>query len=603
MMRRTFAAIAAVMLAGAYMTAQSPARDTGASRAEGSAIVSGIVVSDARAGQPVRRAIVTIRGSGLAPSRSAITDDEGRFAFTELPKGRFTLTAARSGYLTSEYGARRPGRPGVPIALEDGQTSAGLVLTLPRGGVITGTITSGDGQPVPDIQVTVFGAEAASVFEGGGGRGGGGTTRAAGSGLSDDRGVYRVHGLRPGTYIIVATPRVTGVGEMASMPEAEIDAALQDLQRRGAGSASAPGSTALPARVARSLVQPRTFAFAPVYFPGTAVVSEAATVVLDLGEERTGADIQLSAVPTATISGTVVGTDGQPAGGAQLSLTVGGPPLPVSLGLAGGSLGTSSAKDGTFTYNTMPPGVLRLVARKDKLWGVAEVTMSGEDIAGITIALQPTLTLSGQIVFDSSSARVPTILSSVRLTLTPASRATTATAASRPVQPGGGFEIPGIVPGTYRLDCVLPSGMASVWTLRSAVVKGRDVLDEPLEMRPGGDVSGAVLTVTDRHNGLSGVVRGTGAQVRYSVIVFPSDRALWHLPSRRVRLSAVGNDGGYFVGDLPAGEYLVAALPDAGDEDQLDAARLESLARDAVTLKMSEGAMKTQDLRAGAREQ
>ena len=217
MMRRTFAAIAAVMLAGAYMTAQSPARDTGASRAEGSAIVSGIVVSDARAGQPVRRAIVTIRGSGLAPSRSAITDDEGRFAFTELPKGRFTLTAARSGYLTSEYGARRPGRPGVPIALEDGQTSAGLVLTLPRGGVITGTITSGDGQPVPDIQVTVFGAEAASVFEGGGGRGGGGTTRAAGSGLSDDRGVYRVHGLRPGTYIIVATPRVTGVGEMASL--------------------------------------------------------------------------------------------------------------------------------------------------------------------------------------------------------------------------------------------------------------------------------------------------------------------------------------------------------------------------------------------------
>ena len=70
-----------------------------------------------------------------------------------------------------------------------------------------------------------------------------------------------------------------------------------------------------------------------------------------------------------------------------------------------------------------------------------------------------------------------------------------------------------------------------------------------------------------------------------------------------MRLSAVGNDGGYFVGDLPAGEYLVAALPDAGDEDQLDAARLESLARDAVTLKMSEGAMKTQDLRAGAREQ
>ena len=85
------------------------------------ATISGVVVSDGDKPQPVRRAVVTLTGDGLRPNRGAITDDQGRFTIGNLPAGRFTLMAARGGYVTSSYGAKRPGRPGTAVAVTEGQ--------------------------------------------------------------------------------------------------------------------------------------------------------------------------------------------------------------------------------------------------------------------------------------------------------------------------------------------------------------------------------------------------------------------------------------------------------------------------------------------------
>ena len=87
--------LALLICASATVYAQAPVRDAGpasaAPRAAGGAGISGVVKD--QADQPIRRALVTIAGDGL--TRSLVTDDEGRFAFTNLPAGRFTIQAAK----------------------------------------------------------------------------------------------------------------------------------------------------------------------------------------------------------------------------------------------------------------------------------------------------------------------------------------------------------------------------------------------------------------------------------------------------------------------------------------------------------------------------
>ena len=73
--------------------------------------MAGTVVTDEELPHAVRRAIVTLSGAELIPSRSAVTDDEGRFTIAGLPAGRFTLTATRASFITSASSAERPGRP------------------------------------------------------------------------------------------------------------------------------------------------------------------------------------------------------------------------------------------------------------------------------------------------------------------------------------------------------------------------------------------------------------------------------------------------------------------------------------------------------------
>src|SRR5687768_10847202 len=99
----------------------------------GTARLSGVVVDERDSA--VRRAIVTLNGGALTRSRSAVTDDEGRFEFTGLPAGQFSLSASRAAYVTSSYGSKAPGRPGTPLRVTDGQTIANLSIILARGAV------------------------------------------------------------------------------------------------------------------------------------------------------------------------------------------------------------------------------------------------------------------------------------------------------------------------------------------------------------------------------------------------------------------------------------------------------------------------------------
>ena len=83
-------------------------------------------------------------------------DRLARFEIRELNAGRYTLTASKGGFVTLQYGQRRPSESGTPIELGDQQVVDRLIIGLPRGSVISGRITDEFGEPIVNAAVTAM---------------------------------------------------------------------------------------------------------------------------------------------------------------------------------------------------------------------------------------------------------------------------------------------------------------------------------------------------------------------------------------------------------------------------------------------------------------
>ena len=152
----------------------------------GKGSISGVVVV-AGSGIPARRARVSL-SSNEGRGRTASTDDSGRFAFAQLPEGRYALSASKPGHIAGSFGQRVPGRQGTPIQLADGQQMR-VQLQIWKGSVITGTVLDEQGEAIPNTPVRGF----RYVFQGGQR-----VLQPTGNAQTDDRGVYRLFGLQPG---------------------------------------------------------------------------------------------------------------------------------------------------------------------------------------------------------------------------------------------------------------------------------------------------------------------------------------------------------------------------------------------------------------------
>jgi hypothetical protein len=91
---------------------------------EGTAAVSGIV-TDATTNQPIPGVMVYLgfQGRGAVGRLSRqISDEKGRFVFTDLPAGNnFFINASKPGYVDGHYGVGAGGQLGGLITLTDGQ--------------------------------------------------------------------------------------------------------------------------------------------------------------------------------------------------------------------------------------------------------------------------------------------------------------------------------------------------------------------------------------------------------------------------------------------------------------------------------------------------
>src|SRR3982750_51950 len=165
MIRRGFLPVALAALSSLCLHAldnptlqsQQPPRDTSAQRnapATPTGKISGSVLT-ADTGKPVKRARVFASAAELPGGRAALTDDTGAFELNDLPAGRYSIAASKSGFITLSWGQRRPLQAGTPLQLGDGQQMKGVDFRLPRGGPIAGRIADEDGEPIPGAAVRV----------------------------------------------------------------------------------------------------------------------------------------------------------------------------------------------------------------------------------------------------------------------------------------------------------------------------------------------------------------------------------------------------------------------------------------------------------------
>src|SRR5699024_2904082 len=118
----------------------APAPATAAAVDNHTAVIRGrILRADNGRPLPSARVVATRRGSSSEIATS-ISGESGRFELRGLRAGPYTVQAARTGYVTFSYGQRRLSETGRGIEVGIAQTVNGIDVSLPRGGVITGTV-------------------------------------------------------------------------------------------------------------------------------------------------------------------------------------------------------------------------------------------------------------------------------------------------------------------------------------------------------------------------------------------------------------------------------------------------------------------------------
>ena len=327
-----------------------------------------------------------LTGVGTGEDHVALTDAEGRYRVTNLPEGKYEAKVSMGGHV------REKPSPNASLiesfSLNGGESRGNVNFTLVRGGVITGRVTDADGRPLIARAVSLRVVDEQ-----------GGKTVAPGSqnpmnmvmgfegSQTDDRGVYRIFGLRAGRYLVSAG------GE-------------SDVFTGTAGN------------------YPRA------WHPDAADENQAKVVEVTSGGEVTGVDIRLGAAKkTYEALGRVVDDEtGKPiAGAGVMCIRVKAADESAAIdGIGFGGFGGNAKTDeqGNFRFAGLAPGQyqLNLADYESLLTGGgnyysdgAKFEIHGGDVAGVEMRAKSGATISGVAVIEDADQSAKSSLSQTML--------------------------------------------------------------------------------------------------------------------------------------------------------------------------------------------
>jgi hypothetical protein len=223
------------------------------------------------------------------------------------------------------------------------------------------------------------------------------------------------------------------------------------------------------------------------------------------------------------------------------------------------------------------------------------IQVAGIDLDGLVIVTGSGGTVRGQVAADDGTL-VPGVDRFVvrARPLTWAARTSTlASSSNGRVSADGTFELKAVA-GPVVLSIGTLTGD---WTLKSVELDGRDLADDPIDVRHGETLNGVRVVLTNRPTHLRGAVLDEKNQpADGTVVVFPQEMSRWRDDSRTVRAARPDQRGEFSIKGLPAGKYLIAAVDYVQDGQWYDPEFLADLRPRAQPLSLTEAESKRIDV-------
>ncbi|HKG11834.1 MAG TPA: carboxypeptidase regulatory-like domain-containing protein, partial [Pyrinomonadaceae bacterium] len=478
--RRSLAASLLLLSCAAHALARQTQTPT---PAKDPASLSGRVTSG---GRPAREVPVVLMHAEWVEQAGTfakgVTDEEGCYKLTNVPPGRYHLTAVSPGYIFAEGGANE-WQQGKVVNVSAGDELKNLDFTLVRGGVVTGRVTDSDGRPVVEEVVTLVLADARERKE---------KLARPFTASTDDRGVYRAWGVAPGRYVVYS------------------GRAREDIFQRGVYDAGA--------------FYPQTFS------PSATEESQARVVEVTAGGEEDEVDITLAKLTkTHTARGRVVDEEGRAVPGVEIavgSMTAGGQRF------SGNTFGGSKTDErGEFTVRGLIPGDWGVWASSGDSYGgtrgptysdPAVFEVEDSDVSGLEIKMRRGAEVSGTVTLEGTSD--PAVLARFKETWVGVWVNTGANSTYVPnytrFQPAadGSFRLTGLRPGRlmFDLEWPRPKGFSLLYVRRDGVEQR-----EGMELKAGERVRNVQVAYTYGNAVVRGEVQFRGgtrpAGVTYAI--------------------------------------------------------------------------------------
>jgi hypothetical protein len=512
-------ALSILVLPCAFHSAQAQAVESKA----GTATVSGRVILK---GEPARGVMVILQTQYQGPLNAprARTDESGRFHFTGLSAGRYSVSALSPGYASPEDNNYSDMR-GKTLTLADGERVENVDLEIKRGGVIAGRVADSQGRPVIEERINLSKLDATNrpqrIFY---------YSPNFDMYQTDDRGLYRIYGLPEGRYLL------------------------------SVGYAESSGSAII---TSRREIYPRAF------YPSGTSESEAKVIEVSEGSEATNIDITVTdPKQTQDVYGRVVDAgSGQPVAGVEVVL--GG--VTRDGRYSGGYLGSGarSGPNGEFRMFGVLPGKCAILARSDELSGGGFISDPvivdiGEDtVIGVEVRVRQGASISGVVVIEGTNdPKIQAKLSQVGL-----SAFVRSTGQGPPAPPSrgftrinadGGFRISGLHSGKVSISMVGSQDTRGLAIAR--IERNGAPANEGIEVDAGEQVIGVRVVMVYGTLAIRGEFKIVGGVLPAGYKFFASARRV-DQPTQNQPGGEIDARGQFVIENLPPGEYEVRVLP------------------------------------------
>ncbi len=345
-------------LATCFCSAVLPASAQDSASAAHTSSIAGMVVKEPGS-QPLKKVLVQViaEEQKQGGNYTASTDADGNFHIESVVPGRYRLFLEKTGLV--EVNGRGLKADTNVFTIRAGQPLEDLLFRMLPTAIISGHITDEDGDPMSGVRIIAQKKKPGKA-----------TRESVGTDATNDLGEYRLSGLFPGQYWIVAMPP----------PD------FRDYEQQPKKSSHGDN---------RDNSQPDN-RYLTTYYPGTYDAMQASAVTLKAGEET---PVNFTLVPARTyrVRGIVAG------------VTVGQKPSVELVSRAGESVHASEVgPDGWFEVRGVGPGsyVVRTSAGTESQSLVArqDISVVAADVEGLKLVPLPSFTLSGHLRIEGKSS-------------------------------------------------------------------------------------------------------------------------------------------------------------------------------------------------------